>query len=62
VQGATLDELKQALAARTVMGRIGEPREIGRAILFLADETLSSFVTGQSLVVDGGATARLSTE
>jgi len=45
-----------------VMGRIGHPREIGRAILFLADETLSSFITGQELVVDGGATARLSTE
>lgn len=62
VQGASLDELKSALAARTVMGRIGEPFEIGRAILFLADPHYSSFVTGQALVVDGGATARLSTE
>lgn len=62
VQGATLEELMDALAARTVMGRIGKPHEIGRAILFLADDTLSSFVTGQALVVDGGATARLSTE
>jgi len=62
VAGANLEELIGALAARTVMGRIGHPREIGRAILFLADETLSSFITGQALVVDGGATARLSTE
>lgn len=62
VQGNTVAELMQGLANRTVMGRIGQPREIGRAILFLADESLSSFVTGQSLVVDGGATARLSTE
>lgn len=62
VAGANLEELMGALAARTVMGRIGHPREIGRAILFLADETLSSFITGQELVVDGGATARLSTE
>ena len=38
------------------------PEEIGRAILFLADDTQSPFMTGQALVVDGGATARLSTE
>lgn len=50
------------LARRTVNGRIARPEEIARAIYFLADETQSSFMTGQPLVVDGGATARLSTE
>ena len=44
------------------MGRVGLPEEIGKAILFLADSDKSSFMTGQALVVDGGATARLSTE
>jgi|ADGO01.1.fsa_nt_gi Dehydrogenases with different specificities (related to short-chain alcohol dehydrogenases) len=62
VEGANIEELMDALAARTVMGRIGKPTEIGRAILFLADSHYSSFVTGQALIVDGGATARLSTE
>ncbi len=50
------------LARRTVNGRIGTPVEIARAIYFLADAEQSSFMTGQAMVVDGGATARLSTE
>jgi NAD(P)-dependent dehydrogenase (short-subunit alcohol dehydrogenase family) len=35
---------------------------IGKTILFLVDNGRSSFMTGQAMVVDGGATARLSTE
>jgi hypothetical protein len=31
-------------------------------ILFLADNQSSAFMTGQSVIVDGGATAQLSTE
>jgi len=50
------------LANKTVNGRVGTPREIAQSIYFLADNTQSSFMTGQALVVDGGATARLSTE
>lgn len=50
------------LARKTVNGRIGRPEEIARAIYFLADDTQSSFMTGQAMIVDGGATARLSTE
>lgn len=52
----------EELSRRTVMGRVGGPEEIAQAILFLADESRSSFITGQMLVVDGGATAKLSTE
>ena len=50
------------LARRTVSGKVGKPEEIAHAIYFLADHEQSSFMTGQALVVDGGATARLSTE
>lgn len=50
------------LASKTVIGRVGNPREIASAIYFLADNDQSSFMTGQALVIDGGATARLSTE
>jgi glucose 1-dehydrogenase len=50
------------LARKTVNGRIGTPDEIAHAIYFLADDDQSSFMTGQAMIVDGGATARLSTE
>jgi glucose 1-dehydrogenase len=60
--GGNLSDRLENLARKTVNGRVGQPEEIARAIYFLADETQSSFMTGQALIVDGGATARLSTE
>jgi NAD(P)-dependent dehydrogenase (short-subunit alcohol dehydrogenase family) len=60
--GGNVEELVSNLARRTVIGRIGKPQEIAEAIFFLAEGKRSSFVTGQSLIVDGGATTRLSTE
>lgn len=62
VSGASMTDRLENLARKTVNGRIGQPEEIARAIYFLADSSQSSFMTGQALVVDGGATARLSTE
>ena len=50
------------LARKTVSGKVGKPEEIAHAIYFLADNEQSSFMTGQAMIVDGGATARLSTE
>jgi glucose 1-dehydrogenase len=58
----TLPERLENLADKTVIGRVGKPEEIAHAIYFLADQKQSSFMTGQALIVDGGATARLSTE
>jgi 2-deoxy-D-gluconate 3-dehydrogenase len=39
--------------ARIPLGRLGEPRDIAKAIVFLS-ASASSYITGQTLVVDGG--------
>jgi NAD(P)-dependent dehydrogenase (short-subunit alcohol dehydrogenase family) len=62
VGSGNMQERLDNLARKTVSGRVGTPAEIASAIYFLADNEQSSFMTGQALVVDGGATARLSTE
>ena len=47
--------VREALGAAAAMGRIGTPEDIGYYALYLASD-VSSFVTGQLLVVDGGLT------
>lgn len=49
------------LEAGIPLRRVGQPGEVAEAILFLADGERSSFVTGQTLVVDGGVLASLGT-
>ena len=55
-------ERKAQLERKILLNRLGTPGEIARVIYFLADGEQSSYITGQSLVADGGALARLSTE
>ncbi len=53
---ATLgDEAKIAAMAREIpLGRLGDPSEIAYAMLYLASDQ-AGFVTGQTIIVDGGA-------
>jgi NAD(P)-dependent dehydrogenase (short-subunit alcohol dehydrogenase family) len=48
---------KQAFAQRTALGRWAEPRELVGPVLLLCSEA-GSYITGQTLFVDGGWLAR----
>ena len=50
-------EVERTAKAATPIGRMADPAEIARAVLFLASEE-SSFMVGHALVVDGGLTAQ----
>ena len=56
ILGLETPEWRETWLRETPMGRLAEPREIAPAVLYLASEA-SSFVTGHTLVVDGGYTA-----
>lgn len=48
-------EVNARIAAGVPLGRLGEPADIAAAMLFLASDN-AGYVTGQTLIVDGGAT------
>ncbi len=56
-QGASAEQMAastKAFMAKIPMQRMGEPDEIGMVALFLASD-MSSYMTGEQIVVDGGA-------
>jgi 3-oxoacyl-[acyl-carrier protein] reductase len=52
--GKSEKEVVEAWAAEIPLKRVGEPREIADAIVWLCSER-ASFITGQTILVDGGA-------
>lgn len=53
-QGKSEKEIFDGWAVDSPLKRVGEPREVADAIVWLASER-ASFVTGQTILVDGGA-------
>ncbi|MCC7015979.1 MAG: SDR family oxidoreductase [Rhodospirillales bacterium] len=54
--GADRGEFEREMARQTMLGRLAEPDDIARTILFLASDD-AAYITGTHLVVDGGLTA-----
>jgi NAD(P)-dependent dehydrogenase (short-subunit alcohol dehydrogenase family) len=54
---ASDEDLKAAAVALIPAGRLGTPRDVAEAVVFLASDA-SSFITGVALAIDGGYTAR----
>ncbi len=52
------EKARQAVEQRQVLGRLGNPEEVGEAAAFLASQE-ASYITGASLMVDNGMTALL---
>jgi NAD(P)-dependent dehydrogenase (short-subunit alcohol dehydrogenase family) len=57
IVGSSDTDARRAIEGMHPLGRMGTPEEVAAAILFLASEE-ASFITGQSLAVDGGWLAR----
>jgi len=49
-------DVKTAVAGMIPLGRVGEPREIGDAIIFMTSDK-ASFLTGEIITIDGGLAA-----
>ena len=50
------EEARQSWLALVPQARYGSPKEISGAVVFLLDDSKSSYITGQTLAVDGGLT------
>ena len=51
---SAVDALRQMMIAAVPMGRMGDPAEVARTVLFLASDD-ASFITSADICVDGGA-------
>lgn len=58
--GREVNELLEEARAQHPLRRLGRPQDVAEAVLFLAGPR-SAFITGQTLIVDGGLTSQIRT-
>ena len=51
--GVDMEQMMKGFLAKIPMGRMGDPDDIAKAVLFLASD-MASYMTGEQVVVDGG--------
>lgn len=56
--GITIEAAKKLMEQKIPLGRLGRPEELANMVVFLASEA-ASFITGQTILVDGGQTLGL---
>jgi 3-oxoacyl-[acyl-carrier protein] reductase len=56
--GKPIEEIKKASVAAIPLGRLGRPEELANLVAFLASDTAGD-ITGQAIMVDGGASTTL---
>jgi len=56
--GKPIEEVEEAAVADIPMGRLGEPEEFAKAVVFLASFA-NTYITGQALIVDGASVKAL---
>lgn len=56
--GISVEEAKSQMEARIPLKRLGDPEELGSMVAYLASEK-AGYITGQTLLVDGGQTIGL---
>jgi 3-oxoacyl-[acyl-carrier protein] reductase len=54
-QGISFEEARKQAETKIPLGRLGRPEELANAVVFLASEA-ASYITGQTMLVDGGQT------
>lgn len=57
-RGISVEEAQKQMEAAIPLGRLGQPEELAKMVAFLASEA-ASYVTGQTILVDGGQTVAL---
>jgi NAD(P)-dependent dehydrogenase (short-subunit alcohol dehydrogenase family) len=55
LQGISAEDAMQRAVAKIPMGRLAEPEEIARVVVFLASDA-ASYVTGINMSMDGATT------
>jgi 3-oxoacyl-[acyl-carrier protein] reductase len=53
--GSLSGAVREKMLSRVALGRFGQPEEVAAAVVFLASDA-AGYITGQTIVVDGGLT------